>query len=185
MRSLLSDTGFWTTCLDHQLSDSLLKVLHKMLEQKDTQEGIDLNLKVISMHWITKWLSLEELQRLTGTMFKKQLQSRLPPAQVLHFIYIFLSTVHSIRWFSELSACVEQLGIETLKFIVDGKQQGTLLRIVFDHPQSAHNTLPDSGMKLVVKHLILSIQSTTMTTSYICELLKPCAPKGVIDLHSR
>ncbi|XP_071798757.1 uncharacterized protein [Asterias amurensis] len=185
MRSLLSDEGFWTTYQDHQLSDSLLKVLHKMLEQKDTQEGIDLNLKVISMQWITKWLSLEELERLCGTMFKKQLHSTMPLAKVVHFIYMFLSTVHSIRWFDELSAFVEQLGIETLKFIIDRKQQDTLLEIVFSSPQSAHVTLPDSGMKLAVKHLILSIQSTQMNTSLICELLKPYAPNGIIDLHSR
>ncbi|XP_033637898.1 uncharacterized protein LOC117298689 [Asterias rubens] len=181
MRSLLYGTGFWTTYQDHQLSDSLLKVLHKMLEQKDTQEGIDLNLEVVSMQWITKWLSLEDLQRLTGTMFEKQLQSGLQPAQVVQCIYTFLSTVHSIQWFSELSDFVEQLDVVTLGFIMEKKYQDRLLEIVFGHPKRAQMTLPDSGMKLIVKHLISSIQST----SYICDLLKPYAPKGVIDLHSR
>ncbi|XP_033637667.1 uncharacterized protein LOC117298493 [Asterias rubens] len=185
MSSLLTDDSFWQTPPEDQVSSTFFVILETILGQKNRQAGIDYNLEVISKPWVIKWVSPDNLKKLVRAIFEKQLQSKSQSAQLMHKIYVFLAIVHSTQWLSSLPGLVQQLDTETLAFISQSNKLKTLLEIVFKSPKSESTTLSDAGMKLLVQHLIMSIQSTMMGVSGISELLEPYAPKGIIDLHSQ
>ena len=184
--SLLSDDSFWQTPADEKLSISFLNILNNMLDQSNWQTGIDSLMGVISQQWVTKWVSLDNLEKLVGDGFTKQLQTKMQPTEVIQKIYIFLGTVHSTTWLHELPILVASLDRLTLKFIQENNLLSTLLEMAFmSNSKSTNRTLSEVGLECVERHTIWTILHTNMTPSTACKVLTPYAPNGRIDVHSR
>ncbi|XP_022093859.1 uncharacterized protein LOC110981021 [Acanthaster planci] len=185
-KNWFSDETFWMTSADVNLCSNFRAVLKKMLTQKNQQAGIDSFLTVVSKTWVTKWLSPEELEKLTEVGFLSQLQLEVQPSYLLPKMYLFLSTIHTTKWLEDLPNLIKTMDNRAKNFISEKNQLNTLLQKVFTNSLNDTSEIrSQKEIEIVTMHAIWMIQKRQITPYSACRLLSPYAPNGQLGVHSK